>query len=131
MKNDFIFNNSILIKPEDLNPVGNLFGGRILEHIDEKAALFCHCQLNYSGIIVTKLISEIDFVSSATNGDIVEFGFRTISVGRSSITIECIVQNKTTGQIIIKIDKMVFVNVNKKTLKSEPHGFTIDTIGKY
>jgi acyl-CoA hydrolase len=129
MNQEFKFNNSILVKPEDLNPVGKLFGGRILQHIDEKAAIFCKCQMNYSGIIVTKLMSEINFVSSGDNGDVIEFGFRTIAVGRSSITIECVVQNKVTGNIIIKIDKIVFVNVNATTLKSEPHGFTKETIG--
>ena len=127
--NDFVFNNSILVKPEDLNPVGKLFGGRILQHIDEKAALYCHCQLNYTGLIVTKLMSEINFVSSGDNGDVVSFGFRVLSVGTSSITIECLVVNKRTGATIIKIDKIVFVRVNKDTLKPEPHGYTMETIG--
>jgi acyl-CoA hydrolase len=129
MKENFVFNNSILVKPEDLNPVGKLFGGRILQHIDEKAAIYCKCQMNYQGIIVTKLMSEINFVSSGDNGDVIEFGFRTTDVGKTSVTIECIVQNKMTGKVIIEIDKIVFVNVNKDTLKSEAHGFTIDTIG--
>lgn len=75
-RKDFLYNNSILIKPEDLNPAGNLFGGRLLEWLDEKAALFSYCQLNYEALIVTKLISEINFVSSAKNGDIIEFGFK-------------------------------------------------------
>lgn len=128
---DFLYNNSILIKPEDLNPAGKFFGGRALENIDEKAVIFAYCQLSYPDVLVTKSISEINFVSSASNGDIVEFGFRTIKVGRTSLTIECIVRNKTTGETIIHIDKMVFVNVNKETLKPTPHGFTEETVGTY
>ena len=130
MKEDFIFNNSILIKPEDLNPVGKLFGGRILQHIDEKAAIFCRCQMHHKGVIVTKLISEINFISSGDNGDIVEFGFKTLAVGKTSITVQCIVQNKSTGRIIIEIDKIVFVNVNPETLVSEAHGLTLETVGR-
>lgn len=128
---DFVYNNSILIKPEDLNPAGKLFGGRILQHIDEKAALFAYCQLNkkQEDLIVTKLISEINFVSSATNGDIVEFGFKVVSVGTTSLTLECIVRNKTTEEIIIHIDKIVFVNVYNDTLRPKPHGYTEKTIG--
>ncbi len=130
METNFKFNNSILVKPEDLNPADKLFGGRALEHIDEKAALFAYCQLRYPDVVVTKLMSEINFVSSASKGDIVEFGFRTIGVGRTSITIECLVRNKTTNEKIIHIDKIVFVNVDKDTLTPKPHGLTIETICK-
>ena len=49
------------VKPEDLNPNGTLFGGRLLEWIDEEAALYTmHAQLENSRI-VTKYISEINF----------------------------------------------------------------------
>ena len=132
MQKDYIFNNSILIKPEDLNPADKLFGGRILEHIDEKAALFAYCQLNKKpeDVIVTKLISEINFVSSAAKGEIVEFGFRVIHVGTTSLSLECIVRNKTNEETIIHIDKIVFVNVDKD-LKPKPHGYTIETIRGY
>ena len=59
------------VKPEDLNPNGTLFGGRLLEWIDEEAALYTIIQLENSKI-VTKYISEINFMSSAKQGDIVE-----------------------------------------------------------
>ncbi|MDC3181432.1 acyl-CoA thioesterase, partial [Flavobacteriaceae bacterium] len=61
------------VKPEDLNPNGTLFGGRLLEWIDEEAALYTIIQLENSRI-VTKYISEINFMSSAKQGDIVELG---------------------------------------------------------
>ena len=34
-----------LIKPEDLNSRGTLFGGRLLQWIDEEAAVYAMCQL--------------------------------------------------------------------------------------
>ena len=80
------------------------------------------CQLGTKDI-VTKLISEINFVSPAHLGDIVEFGMNVISFGRTSITIECVVRNKETGDVIVKIDKMVFVSVDKDG-HSTPHGKT-------
>jgi len=123
---DYNYKNSILVKPEDLNPAGTLFGGRLLEWLDEKGAIFCYCQLQYEGLVVTKLISEINFVSSAQNGDIIEFGFKTVEIGKSSITISCVVKNKFTKKEILRISKMVFVKVDPETKKSVPHGFILE-----
>ena len=58
-----IFRTRKLIRPSDLNPRGTLFGGQVLKWIDEEAAIFAICQLDNSNI-VTKIMSEVDFVSS-------------------------------------------------------------------
>jgi hypothetical protein len=44
-----------LIKPEDLNPRGTLFGGRLLQWIDEEAAVYAMCQLETKDIVNTLL----------------------------------------------------------------------------
>ena len=103
-----IFRTRKLIKPGDLNARGTLFGGQVLKWIDEEAAIFAVCQLSERNI-VTKAMSEINFVASAKTGDIVEIGCELVSVGTTSITIACEVRNKDTKQSIIKIDKIVFV----------------------
>lgn len=108
-----------LIKPEDLNARGTLFGGQVLKWIDEEAAIFCVCQLG-SRSIVTKMMSEINFVASAKTGDIVEIGCELVSFGTTSITISCEVRNKDNKQSIIKIDKIVFVQVDEEG-KPTPH----------
>ena len=97
-----------LIKPEDLNARGTLFGGQLLKWIDEEAAIFAICQLD-SRNIVTKAMSEIDFVTTAKVGDIIEFGMDLVNFGTTSVTICCDVRNKNTKESIIKIDKIVFV----------------------
>jgi acyl-CoA hydrolase len=109
-----------LIKPEDLNPRHTLFGGRVLEWIDEEAAIFAICQLGSSSI-VTKAMSEINFVTTAKLGDVIEFGMDLVGVGTTSITIACDVRNKHTKQSIIKIDKIVFVLLDEEG-KPKPHG---------
>jgi acyl-CoA hydrolase len=109
-----------LIKPGDLNPRGTLFGGRILEWIDEEAAIFAICQLN-SPNIVTKAMSEINFVTTGKLGDVIEFGMELVSVGTTSISIACDVRNKQTKQSIIKIDKIVFVLLDEEG-KPKAHG---------
>ena len=65
------FNTRKWVKPEDLNPNGMLFGGRLLAWIDEEAALYTVIQLE-NPKIVTKFMSEINFMASAKKGDIVE-----------------------------------------------------------
>ena len=57
------------VKPEDLNPNGTLFGGQLLAWIDEEAALYTIIQLE-NPKIVTKYMSEINFMASAKKGDI-------------------------------------------------------------
>lgn len=111
-----------LIKPQDMNAHGTLFGGSVLSWIDEEAAIFVSCQLG-RGNLVTKFMSEIDFVSSAKLGDIIEIGMETVSFGKSSITVKCVVRNKFTKEIIIKIDKIVFVHLGEDG-KPTPHNIS-------
>jgi acyl-CoA hydrolase len=108
-----------LIKPQDLNSNGTLFGGSVLSWIDEEAFIFVTCQLD-NGSVVTKYMSEINFVSSATLGDIIEIGMETIKFGQSSIAIRCEVRNKFSKDIIIKIDEIVFVHLGEDGRPS-PH----------
>ncbi len=110
------------IKPEDLNPNGTLFGGRLLEWIDEEAALYAIIQLENPST-VTKYISEINFVSSAKKGDIIEIGIAVKNFGESSLTLGCEVRNKMTQQTIITIDKIIMVSLGDDG-KSRPHGKT-------
>ncbi|MET3114236.1 acyl-CoA hydrolase [Pedobacter sp. CG_S7] len=100
------------IKPEDLNPNGTLFGGSLLKWIDEEAAIYGIVQLDNANV-VTKYISEINFVSSAKQGDIIELGITATSFGNTSLTMRCEVRNKITRKSILTIDKMVFVNVDE------------------
>lgn len=117
-----IYRTRKLIKPGDLNARGTLFGGQLLKWIDEEAAIFAICQLG-SPNIVTKLMSEINFVSMAKTGDIIEFGMAFVSFGKTSVTISCDVRNKNTKETIIRIDKIVFVLLDENN-RPTPHGKT-------
>ena len=115
------FRTRKLVKYEDLNARGTLFGGQLLKWIDEEAAIFCICQLG-SRSLVTKAMSEVNFVASAKLGDVIEIGCELVGFGKTSITIACEVRNKDTKQSIIRIDKIVFVLVDSNG-KPTPHGF--------
>ncbi|HAN69888.1 MAG TPA: acyl-CoA thioesterase [Halieaceae bacterium] len=110
------------VKPENLNPHGSLFGGQLLSWIDEEAVIYAMCQLGRNRHLVTKFMSEINFVSSAHQGDIIEMGVEVIACGRTSVTLRAEVRNKLTKQTIISIDRIVFVNLDDDGAPL-PHGY--------
>lgn len=114
------------VKPQDLSPSGTLMGGVLMEWIDEEAAIFVMCNLNDNSV-VTKYISEVEFVSPAFRGDIIEIGCELVALGRTSITLKCLVRVKGTETTIVKIDKIVFVNVDSNG-RAKPHYKTIEMI---
>ena len=110
------------VKPEDLNPNGTLFGGKLLSWIDEELALYSIIQLENSRI-VTKHMSEINFRSSARQGDIVEIGIDVVRFGNSSLTLQCEFRNIMTRETIITIDSITMVSLGSDG-KPHAHGKT-------
>lgn len=111
-----------IIKPQDLNNNGTLFGGAVLSWIDEEAAIFVACQLGKKNI-VTKYMSEINFVHSGELGDVIEIGMETVKFGTTSITVRCEVRTKFSEKTIITIEKIVFVHVDEYG-RPKAHGIT-------
>ena len=111
-----------IIKPQDLNNYGTLFGGAVLSWIDEEAAVFVACQLGKKNI-VTKYMSEVNFVHSGELGDVIEIGMETVKFGTSSITVRCEVRTKFSKKTIVTIEKIVFVHVDENG-RSKAHGIT-------
>lgn len=108
------------VKPEDLNPNNSLFGGRLLQWIDEEAALYTIIQLE-NHKVVTKFMSEINFIQAPKQGDIIEIGIEPVSFGKTSLTLRCEVRNLETRAEIISISTIVMVNVGDDG-KPKPHG---------
>lgn len=120
------FNTRKHVKPPDLSPSGALMGGVLMEWIDEEASIFVICQLN-NNKVVTKYMSEVEFVSPAFRGDIIEIGCELLSLGRTSVTLKCLVRVKGTETVIVTIDKIVFVNMDGNG-RAKPHGLTMEMI---
>src|SRR5690554_1935586 len=90
--------------------------------MDEEASLYSIVQLENQKV-VTKFISEIDFQSSAQQGDIIEIGIGVIKFGHASLTLKCVVRNKMTRKTIITVDRIVMVSLDEEG-KAKPHGKT-------
>lgn len=101
-----------VVKPGDLNSRNTLFGGRLLEWIDEECGVYAACQMS-TRTLVTKYMSELNFLTAAYQGDVVEIGVDTVDVTRTTIAVTCHVRNKETKEEIVSIDKIVFVNVDE------------------
>lgn len=110
------------VRPEDLNANGTLFGGSLLRWIDEEATIYAILQLG-NRRVVTKLISEINFVASAIEGDLVEMGLVATKFGNTSITMRAEVRNMVTRKSILTVDRIVFVGLDNQG-RPTPHGYT-------
>src|SRR3970282_2276056 len=99
---------------------GTLFGGKLLAWIDEELALYTIIQLENTRV-VTKHMSEINFRSSAKQGDIIEFGIDVLIFGNTSLTLKCEARNMMTRETIITIDHTTMVNLDADG-KPKAHG---------
>jgi acyl-CoA hydrolase len=108
------------VKPEDLNPNQSLFGGRLLQWIDEELVIYAMVQLE-NPYVVTKFISEINFIKAPKQGDIIEIGIVAVYIGNTSLTMRCEVKHMLTREPILNIEKLVFVNLDVNG-NPTPHG---------
>jgi acyl-CoA thioesterase YciA len=122
VEEDISFRSRRWVRPEDLNANGSLFGGSLLRWIDEEAAIYAIIQLG-NPRAVTKYMSEIDFASSARQGDLIEIGIVATAFGRTSLTMRAEVRNMITRDRILAIERIVFVGLDEHGAP-QPHGYT-------
>jgi len=118
---DIEFTTRKWVRPEDLNANGTLFGGSLLKWIDEQATIYAIIQLG-NRRVVTAAISEINFVSSAIQGDLIEMGLVATKFGTTSITTRAEVRNMVTKKNILTVDRIVFVGLDENGTP-KPHGY--------
>lgn len=79
----------VLMMPKDTNPLGFIFGGVILSHLDLAAGE--ESLKTARRPVVTKVMREVDFVARVLVGDWVSFYTKTERVGRTSVTVRVLV----------------------------------------
>lgn len=94
MENQYILTYRKLVMPDDLNHAKTLFGGRLLQWADEAAVLYSMCQIGSKSVVTLKM-SEVLFKNPAHNGDILEFWTKKSHIGRTSLSVECMVVRKS------------------------------------
>ena len=113
-----------LIMHEDLNAGDRLFGGRLMQWLDEGSAMYA-MELMGTRTIATKKFSEVEFNEPAHLGDMLEFLCRLKTIGTTSLTLETLVLAKEieatdVKRLIARCD-VVFVAVNRNTGKPVAH----------
>ena len=79
--------STLLVRPEHLNHHGYLFGGRLLEWLDEQSYIAAMRQLKPKANLVTVAIDRVEFQGPAHEGDLLRFHSHLVHVGRTSLTI--------------------------------------------
>ncbi len=79
--------STLLVRPEHLNHHGFLFGGRLLEWLDEQAYIAAMMRLKPAANLVTVAIDRVEFRFSVKQGSLLRFRSTLVHVGRSSLTV--------------------------------------------
>lgn len=107
-----IYTNRYLVTQPDLNAHGTLHGGVLMKWVDEACGM--QARMLTKGVCATRFIGEIEFVSTAKAGDILEVSFHIVRGGKTSITFKAEVINITSSNSLVALfDKVVFVAIDK------------------
>ncbi|MFN7950017.1 MAG: hotdog domain-containing protein [Blastocatellia bacterium] len=80
----------VTMLPRDTNKHGTVFGGVILSHLDLAGDI--EARRNASRNFVTVALRGVEFIAPVFVGDLVSFYTRTVKTGRTSVTVEVIVE---------------------------------------
>ncbi len=125
---DYTIVTEHLVMSRDLNIAGSMFGGALTALIDEAAAMFAMKTMK-TKMIVTHLISELEFDKPVKLGDFLAFGCKTEKEGRTSLAVSVIVfkyeftetenKNVVINKIPVVTAKLIFVSIDEKGKKRE------------
>jgi acyl-CoA thioesterase YciA len=101
---------SKLCKTNDLGVSGNVFGGRMLEWLDEAGGIFAHKQVD--GHVVTLKVSEVLFKVPVHERDILDIYGLVKEVGRTSLVVQLDVVNIKTKEKVCTCD-IKFVHIDE------------------
>lgn len=82
-----ISESMLLVRPEHLNHHGYLFGGRLLEWLDEQAYIAAIARLKPEANLVTVAIDRVEFKFSVVQGSVLRFRSMLVHAGRTSLTV--------------------------------------------
>ncbi len=109
------FSKYFVVRPQDLNHAGTLFGGVIMSMADELA--FVAASLTYPGsTFVTKVFHEFNFLRGTVVGEIIEIQAEIARTGRSSVTVKVLACNAETREEIFHTEAVLVNAQNGNSL---------------
>jgi acyl-CoA hydrolase len=79
--------STLLVRPEHLNHHGYLFGGRLLEWLDEQAYIAAMAECKAEANLVTVAIDQVEFKVPVRQGSLLRFRSDVVHVGQTSLTV--------------------------------------------
>jgi acyl-CoA thioesterase YciA len=115
----------VVMMPRDTNPLGSIFGGVILSHIDSAGAIGARREVAKAGgalpFLVTVAINRVEFKQPVLVGDVVSFNTTLVKMGRTSITMNVAVAAERGAEVLQVTDaEVVYVGVDPRERKPLP-----------
>lgn len=110
------FTTATVMMPRDTNPMGNIFGGVILSHIDLAGALAARTVCTRRNRrVVTVAMDKVVFKKPVLVGDVLQCYVDVTRVGTSSISTHIEVVANRNGKLVpVTAADAVYVAVNKQ-----------------
>ena len=110
----------VVMMPRDTNPLGSIFGGVLLSHIDQAGAVGARHEVRLAGgkttDLVTVAMNRVEFQKPVFVGDVVCFKTRLVRLGRTSITMQVIVEAERDAVVSqVTTAEVVYVGVDPAT----------------
>ncbi len=115
----------VVMMPRDTNPLGSIFGGVILSHIDSAGAIGARHEVAKAGgalpFLVTVAINRVEFKQPVLVGDVVAFKTTLVKLGRTSITMNVAVEVERGAETLQVTDaEVVYVGIDPRERKPLP-----------
>lgn len=115
----------VVMMPKDTNPHGTIFGGVILSYLDQAGAIGAAHEVVRAGgpfpTLVTVAINRVEFKQPVLVGDVVRFRTRLVRFGRTSVTMDVIVEAERGTEILpVTEAEIVYVSVDPSTRPRRP-----------
>jgi acyl-CoA thioesterase YciA len=99
----------VTMLPRDTNAHGTIFGGVILSHIDLAGSIVASRQAPRN--FVTRAMREVGFVAPVYVGDVVSFYTSVLREGKTSVTIQVVVEGSAEPRRQVKVTEAQVVYV--------------------
>ena len=100
----------VTMLPRDTNPQGTIFGGVILSYLDLAGAVEARKHANKK--FVTVAMQGVEFIKPVFVGDLVSFYTSTLKLGRTSVTVDIIVEAVRNERVRVMEAEVVYVAVD-------------------
>jgi acyl-CoA thioesterase YciA len=115
----------VVMLPRDTNPLGSIFGGVILSHIDSAGAIGARREIAKLGgplpYLVTVAINRVEFKQPVMVGDVVSFKTHLVKIGHTSITMHVAVESERGADTLQVTDaEVVYVGIGSSDRTPQP-----------